>query len=456
MNLKYLIVVLTGFFFLSCSKRILDEKPNNALLVPRTLDDFNALLNNVNTFNFSPSLQFISSDDFYITDNGWAALPLPQERNSYFWADDIYESEQSVNDWDRPYRQVFYANIILDGLNQLGHLSESSEYKNVKGAAYFHRAFAFHNLAQLFALPYAGGANSSQLGIPLRLEADVNIKSFRNTIGETYNQIIDDLLQSVELLPEQGMRTIVPTKAAALALLSRVYLSMEDYENALAYANQALEYNDKLIDYNLLDPTAARPFPAALQGTNDEVIFYSELGFTLFYFSSQLSVDSNLYETYNDWDLRKTLFYTNGENGIRNFKGSYSGDALLFFGGLATDELYLTKIECLVRDGELLEAINTLKYYLSFRYSSTNFNPEFPQSQTELLNLVLLERRKQLVERGIRWADLRRLNNSHETAITLERDLNGTIYELPSNSNKYVLPIPQIEIELNSLVQNPR
>ena len=40
--------------------------------------------------------------------------------------------------------------------------------------------------------------------------------------------------------------------------------------------------------------------------------------------------------------------------------------------------------------------------------------------------------------------------------ITLKRDLDGTIYTLPPNDPRYVMPIPQDEINLSHIEQNAR
>jgi hypothetical protein len=71
------------------------------------------------------------------------------------------------------------------------------------------------------------------------------------------------------------------------------------------------------------------------------------------------------------------------------------------------------------------------------------------------LDTVLAERRKELAFRGIRWSDLRRLNQE-DWNITLTRNLNGTPYTLPPNSKLYTLPIPPDVIQESGIAQNPR
>ncbi|MBN8856731.1 MAG: RagB/SusD family nutrient uptake outer membrane protein, partial [Sphingobacteriales bacterium] len=77
-------------------------------------------------------------------------------------------------------------------------------------------------------------------------------------------------------------------------------------------------------------------------------------------------------------------------------------------------------------------------------------------SSAQALDTILVERRKELPFRGVRWTDLRRLNLEGRT-ITLTRVLNGTTYQLPPNSKLYTLPIPPDVIIFNpNMKQNPR
>lgn len=440
--------LLTGLG--ACTKDFLEARPDQSLLIPRTLSDFNALLDNSNNFNISPALGHIASDDVTITDNGWLALTTVAEKNSYYWADDVFEESSYIGDWNIPYIQVFYSNIVLDGLKELDPAVNAGEYRRVKGSALFYRAFAFYNLAQVFCAPF----NDQQKrlpGIPLKLTADVNEKPGRGTIEETYSRILTDLKEAVSLLPEEVSYKSRPDKAAALAMLSRVYLSMQDYEHALQYANEALTLNHVLIDYNGLNASASRPLPAALPNGNEEVLFYSSLLTYRFNSSSLVYAAPDLYALYGPGDLRKTVLF----NASKNYKGSYSGNSRLF-DGLATDELYLNKAECLARLNDVPGSLEVLNALLRKRYAPGQFSPRSASSSAEALALVLAERRKELIGRGLRWIDLRRLNMESATAVTLTKVLNGVTYTLEPGSAKYVFPIPGYELRLNNLEQNPR
>jgi starch-binding outer membrane protein, SusD/RagB family len=454
-NYILLLMAVLSCISLSCEKDFLDKKPDSALLVPESLEDLQALLDNSNSvMNYAPYLSAFSTDDFYITDNGFTAAQF-DVRNSYTWAAEIYQPGSAVTDWNRMYQQVFYANVVLDRLKELTvEQATQATYNQVKGSALFYRAFAFYNLAQQFAPPYRAATAGQEAGIPLRLTADVNEPSKRASLLETYARIAGDLEEASGLVPDRTGYKTRPGKVAVVAMLARVYQTMEDYATAAAFASSALQLNSTLIDYNTLNVTSARPLPAALPDGNDEVLFYcimSNSGLT----SALSGVDAGLYASYDLNDLRRAAFFTDKGNGLVNFKGSYTGTANVF-AGIATDEVYLIRAESFARNGETEKAMQDLNDLLQKRWKTGTFTPLTANDAEDALRLVLAERRKELVYRNLRWTDLRRLNQDTRFAVTLQRVVQGATYTLPPGDKRYVFPIPDNVIATSGIEQNPR
>jgi hypothetical protein len=153
--------------------------------------------------------------------------------------------------------------------------------------------------------------------------------------------------------------------------------------------------------------------------------------------------------------LRKTLFFEQDRNGMIRYHGSYYGTSLLFT-GLALDEVYLTRAESNTRLGNLAEALSDLNTLLRNRYKKEAFVNLTTQNQEELLWWILKERKKELLLRGIRWEDLRRLNKNPKTATNLKRNIAGTEVELLSNSSRFIWPFPEEAISVGGYPQNPR
>lgn len=443
--------------FVGCSQDDLNIKPDQSILVPTTLDDFQSLLDNSSlVMNKEPGIVSIVDDDFISSDAGYIAFNTNVERNAYTFQPEIYEG-LNISDWGIPYTQIFYANIVLDGWKNLTqNEQESIRGKQIKGEALFYRAWAFYELATVFAAPYQEVQASKLPGIPLKLSSDINIHPSRGSLMDTWMQIEKDGIDALNLLPEKTSLVTRPSKVAANAFLAKFYLQMGKYDLALSYANAALIGQPDLLDYNTLNPASARPFPREVPGYNNpEVIFYSELLGYSYLRSTEVTVTPELYQQYAINDLRKSLFFKANNTGSYNFRGSYSGVSSLV-GGLSTDEMYLIKAECLARTGDKDKAMDTLNFLLQKRWKSGTFVPLNASTETGALSIILGERRKELVARGERYRDLKRLNLEPSRKVNIERVIQGIHYILPANDPKYVFPIPDQEILLTGIAQNPR
>lgn len=450
-------VLLTATGLVSCKKAFLNKLPSTALVVPSTLSDYQQLLDNTVVTTGTPLLGEVSADNFYLPYSTWQALDS-REHNAYIWAADIYEGQGLVDDWDVPYQQVFYANVVLEGLSSIPvTMANQQPWDNEEGSALFLRAYAFYNVAQLFAPPYDSATAATDLGIPLRLHSDVTIPSVRASLAATYEQITGDLRLARTLLPATlpGQTLNRPSQPAALALLARVYLAMRAYDSAGRYADSALQRYNALMDYNTLDTLSRFPFPLLNAETlyQTRIVNYTQCLAAIAY--PNTLIDSTLYASYSPQDLRRALFYQLNTNGLPNMKAGYA-NVVWPFTGLATDELYLIRAECAARAGHTTAALADINTLLQHRYATGTFTPLTAASPQQALDTILAERRKELPFRSVRWTDLRRLNLEGRN-ITLTRTLNGMAYQLLPNSKLYTLPIPPDILNFNpTMKQNQR
>jgi len=457
-RLLIFLMVVIGFTAGGCRKAFLAQKPSTNLLIPNSLNVFQELLDNTQVMNISPALGEVSADNYYLLYNTWVQLDI-KEYNAYIWTPDLYVGQGLVADWDIPYQQVFYANTVLQGLAGIQPDStDKAEWNMLKGWALFSRAFAFYNITQLFAKPYDSGTAATDLGIPIRLSPDINEKTTRASIQASFAQILNDLNAAEGLLPATIPMSNLnrPSKLVVQALLARIYLSIRDYTDAGKYADSVLHLYHYLMDYNALDTNAVIP----VANNMPEILYQSNFpppgnGNTLQgLICAGCIIDTNLMASYDTNDLRRKVFYFQRAQDTFILKGSYSG-TIFPFSGLATDELYLIRAECSVRAGQLSNALNDLDTLLKNRWRTGTFTPYPISSAAEALDTILVERRKELAFRGIRWSDLRRLNQEGWN-ITLYRNINGKNYTLPPGSNLYTMPIPPDVIQFSHIQQNPR
>lgn len=447
------ITIITLFFILSLTglscKKYLDLKPDKKMTVPSSVKDLQALLDNNGIMNKkSPTYDEASADNYYIPLASYLKMSLSQ-RKAYIWEN--YDYNYS-NDWSQLYDGVYYANEVMHSLGKIDrNPANENEWDNVKGSALVYRSASFLKAAWIFAKAYDEQTADQDYGIVLRLDPDFDQPVNRASVKESYMRIISDLEMAAALLPAWPVHAMRPSGQAAYGLLARTYLSMRIYDSAYKYADLCLGINSSLMDYNEIDVAAVYTFPRF----NKEVIMNTQVGVMKYEVGVAVArVDSNLYKTYDEYDLRKKAFFRLRPDGYL-FKGTYTGDFGNLFTGIATDEMYLTRAECYARRGDKDKALEDLNFLLSHRFTSGSFIPVGAASAEEALDIILLERRKELIFRGLRWMDIKRLNKE-DANIILERVVDGQIYTLMPNENRYALPLPADIISMTGISQNPK
>lgn len=446
----YVFFILSSLLC-SCSKEWLSEKSNNQLTVPASAEDLQAIMDNFNLFNSSTSIASteIAADGHFYTEDDWVSiLKGTTYENMYTWSNkNRYEF---VGDWNSPYEAILNVNVVLDRL-EYSSISNQISFNDIKGQALFNRARFYFYLAETYCPPYSTETSQTDPGLPLRLNTDIASPSKRSTASETYEQILKDLKSAKDLLKNERPKLITrASKPAALALLAKIYLSMEKYDSAWHYANECINANGKLIDYNTI--TQGNTFI----GINSEVLFFNKYtdysALTTSYY-----IDPELYNTYDDNDLRKTHFFQLID-GKATFIGTYGEMQYDVFCGLANDEVYLIRAESAARLGNLSHAMADLNTLLRTRWKNINnqttYQDQTATNETDALTKILNERKKQLILRNVRWSDLRRLNKDDRFKVTITRTVEGQTYTLEPQSYKYTFPIPDDIISKTTLQQN--
>jgi hypothetical protein len=452
--IMFFLCLLTG-----CEK-YLDVKQNSRLVIPKTLQDLQGLLDNFSPINRTgTSSSESSADDYYLTAEDYLALG-PDLKRLYTWEKDNV-LPAGVNDWSRAYDRVFIANTVLDNIGNIDKTAANDiEWSDIKAQALFIRSYAFLEIASAWTLAYDAGSAGIDLGIPLRLHSDIYEKIVRSTLKQTYEQILNDLNEASSLARVSSVHTMRSSKSAVFALLARTHLWMRDYDNCLKNANLCLQIKNSLLDFNNnppLNPAATFPFNVtALLYNNPEIIYISRmitpptiLG------NAKCKIDSVLWKSYDLNDLRRSVYLKNNNNNSFGFKGSLEGSVNLF-NGITTSEVYLMRAECYARKNMPDKAMDDLNALTIKRWNKNVVYPVFTANDgTMALKLVLRERRKELIMRGLRWMDVKRLNKEGMN-IALKRVINGQTFLLPPNDNRFALAIPEEVIGISGITQNIR
>ena len=450
MKHKYLLfLILMGVVVSSCNK-FLDKKPDKQLVVPETIQDIQALYDQNTLMNGYGTLTGdASADDYYLPEDIYNGLSSEYYKETYTWGREIMGS--SITAWSFLYNVVYQANVGLETLSNVPiTVQNKDDWNNIKGSGLFYRSNSFQQLVFDFSLAYDSSSSMMDLGIPLRLNSDFNETSSRATVEQSYRQIIGDLKTAAGLLPNHPLFPTRPSRPAAYGLLARVCLAMRQYQLAENYADSCImNYGGQLLDYNTLDASKAYPITAF----NSEVIFYEGVNSGSPLTISYARIDSDFYKMYQDEDLRKNLFFKPNLDGTISFKGTYLGKFGNFV-GIALDEIFLIRAECKARLGNYKSGMDDLNKLLANRYKTGSYNNLVASDANEALALILLERRKELLFRDLRWMDIKRLNKEGY-GISLKRIIGDDIYTLDAGSNRFALPLPSSVITLTGMQQNP-
>lgn len=381
-------------------------------------------------------------------------------------------------DWNKLYGHINVINMILSLIDEQAVETESDRenVQRIKGESYFLRGAYYFVLANLYGKPYSPATAATDLAVPLKLSEYIEDRIYtRATVQETYEQVLSDLLVAEEYLRDMPRKSLVRAgHAAACLLLSRVYLYMQDYEEAVKWSKACLEEQSTLIDLN---------------GFSGEEFLNQDCPELIFTMGSDLLtphlqnggggfiVSDNLYGCYKENDLRIPYFVDRDEEGYCRYtkvKCQYYRQEVSDNFVLRTAEAYLNLAEAAACLGgeyttDALNAYNTLR-----QHRIANYQAEAGLNGEALVDSVRVERRRELCLEGHRWFDLRRymVNDLYPYEKTLTNvfvvyEYNNATYEyeidlyrrytLPPHDGAWTLPIPQEELDANyGMPNNPR
>src|SRR5665647_1039715 len=400
-----------------------------------------------------------------------------QTNTRYFW----YISYKIIND----------CNTVIEAVGK--DSSSDATTQQLVGECYFLRAFCNFNLARFFARPYS--QDKSAAGIILRTSTTDPAQKSRSTVEEVYTQIVADAQKAAGLMNQQrGVQ--YASKEAAWALLSRVYLYMNDNKDAADYAT-------KVINSGRFSLATADEYPSlfANASASSETIFciaftskddYGKFGSI----ASMIYSDGNsgwgeeyasqsIRDLMSDhpedvrWQYILPLKDGNGDPVKKNGIETYYISKFSFQDGSPTlsspvlfrlAEMYLNRAEANAKLGNTKEALDDVDAIRENRgLEASLYNGNVPAGSTAL-DVVLKERRIELAFEGQRVFDVYRnnlaLNRTYwgyhlaglkETDIDLTKEPSG--YQnmiIPPTDPRIIYYIPIDEVQSNPLCsQNP-
>ncbi|WP_223584657.1 RagB/SusD family nutrient uptake outer membrane protein [Sphingobacterium sp. GVS05A] len=148
-------------------------------------------------------------------------------------------SNPYANIWIQGFHSLVQINNLLANIDKLVNAGSTEDFASYKGQALTARALINFDLVRLYGKPY--NMDKSSLGIPnVTKVLEYNAQEKRVSVDENYKQILQDLKDSESLLSKSKANGYI-NYFANKALQARVYLYMNDYDNALKAAQEIID-----------------------------------------------------------------------------------------------------------------------------------------------------------------------------------------------------------------------
>jgi hypothetical protein len=375
--------------------------------------------------------------------------------------------------WSQAYYTINVCNVFLDGMASTGTA--------VVGAAL---ATNYIAEAKLIARPYADGAGGKP-GLPLRL---TGIKGtgqsalVRSSVADVYTQIIKDLNDAEAGLPKFYTSTAASynntTRAhinTAIALKTRVYLSMQNYASVITEANKivsatapftatnggvahALQANIATVftSYTTSESIFSLPMTTASgdnPGTQNQLAYYySPSSANGGVGNGEFSLNASGIIADAGWtatDKRRAFIKQSGSGStLKNWLIKYAAPSPYtdYVPVIRYAEVLLNLAEARARttttavDAQAVALLNAVRNRSD---AATTFTTASFTSSTDLINAILKERRIEFLGEGLRNNDLMRLLQTIPAK-------GGAQAKAPTD-NGYIWPISADELSLNPL-----
>lgn len=345
--------------------------------------------------------------------------------------------------WKTAYQSVYYANTVLDELQQSSSLSRAVK-DQLTGEAKFIRAFCYAYLVSFFG------------DVPLVITTDYTVSATtpRAPAAAVYNQVVADLQEARDLLPEAypGVDKNRPNKWAAAALLARMYLYGHDWVNADNEASAVISAGlytplQALNTVFLKNSREAIWQLSPTSGMLKETATFRPAGSPL---APQYFLAPQLVNSLEPGDGRRTrwidsvTYLTTRYYYPAKYRNTTS-TVTEYYTVLRAAELYLIRAEARLQQGRLPEAVMDLNIVRT-RASLAPLLTTIGQPQVR--TAIEQERRAEfMAEWGHRWFDLVRWDRATDVLAPVKPLWSAT-------DTRY--PVPQDEINSNPfLTQNP-
>lgn len=446
--------------FPSCESLLDIDPPTDAMTdeqVYSTEESIEIAATGLYTNNFLNNALYFQQLELYLGFTSDELLYTRTDLAEYYQNSYSPISSYFSNLWTLPYKTIYQCNDFILNVENSTVLSDAKKKLFLSEARFF-RAYSYFLLVNCFG------------DVPLVLTNNYKEASVlaRTSQSEVYDQIIDDLLEAEAGLKDSGNEKTRITSEAASALLARVYLYTEQWQQAADKAQELIPASDggsgdgfqleevdrvfksssseSILHINMTGYAGAGTYAGY---TRIGAVFIPTSNRTNYYLCDELvqDIQENPDDLRNHWisfvKSGSTIAYYPYK--YKNYRTPSSADEYEYMVLLRLAEQYLIRAEARTHLNNYAGAVADIN---KIRARAGVALMETASNQDELLLVIEKERRKEFFfECGHRWFDLNRTKRADAV-------YGATSYK-QWESYKALFPIPENEIGRNTnLVQN--
>lgn len=456
---KYFIILLAfSLIMAACGKSFLEKQPRGRISKEELFKDMDGLRAALNGAYNRVATYYSGHFTMYADVAGDHVKMNPSSTSSmliqYNYQSNPTQELQAVGYiWQYVYEAMDNTNNVINSIPSLRSAfpESAAELNLILGQALILRAVCHWDLSKVYAQTYTYTDNASHLGVPtLQATPNPGQPVGRKTMKETYDFIIKDLKDAEKLLKQyDAPDNFTASYESAWALLSRIYLYMGDWDQSLAYSDSIILKGG----FNLV-PAANYVKMYTSWDVNNEVIwqlYYNKYTASNIAgeYANQITANGKLKDLFDQDDMRLNIFdgdftkkYGRGFNG-----GSDNWPVNPKVVRLA--EIYLNRAEALWHKKDYSGAADDVRIVAQRAHADVVTIPSDP---VQLLQFIEDERSRELCFEGHRLFDITRRHQD----LARNVDCNSTVCSLAFPNDRFILPIPQNELDVNTAMQpNP-
>ncbi|MES2445646.1 MAG: RagB/SusD family nutrient uptake outer membrane protein [Bacteroidota bacterium] len=473
---KNLIIYLTIFAItLTSCEKLLDKEPTDKLSIADLFKDISGAKTAL-----AGAYSGLLSEDYYqknmmvYPDLLGGNIKYSKTLNTIL--NDIYDVvqtpiESSMNaTYTNLYQQLNNVNNVIQYTATAA--GSNTEKTKIIAEAKCLRALLHFDLLRIFAQPFNFTSNANHPGIVINLKPQLfgDAPPIRSSVAQCYQAIITDLVESIANFDNTNTAVLAGgakqnyfTKASAQALLAKVYLYQNNWDLAFSTADELIKSNQYSLITNAnyvaswtgRTPSSESIFEIALEvnfSSNGLGAYFDIANLTY----RQYAATNDILGLYTNTDVRRntSMFNSvaiNSVNFLFTKKYATGGTSATPIKVLRLSDIYLIRAEAAAEKSnpDFITAnadLNLIRKRADPSASSLNLT-----AKTDLINAILLERRKEFAFEGNLLFDLIRKKQN-----IVRTDCNAQTCNLNFGDNRLIMPLPaNTIISNNSIFQNP-